>query len=142
MSASSGTKVVSSVMLSLVGFGSVVVDAGSSDADAVFVTVSAVPSLIVTVTVASWYCDRSPGVQVIDKRDETGYVTPKDAQGEFSVFVSRIRKDPTIANGLNMTREDGFRYEASLFGVLFATDDQREGMGAFVEKRPAVFKGK
>lgn len=47
-----------------------------------------------------------------------------------------------ISNGLNMTREDGFRYEASLFGVLFATDDQKEGMGAFVEKRKAGFKGK
>lgn len=47
-----------------------------------------------------------------------------------------------IANGLNMGKEDGFRYEASLFGVLFATGDQREGMGAFVEKRKAAFKGK
>ncbi|MDD5286742.1 MAG: enoyl-CoA hydratase-related protein [Desulfuromonadaceae bacterium] len=47
-----------------------------------------------------------------------------------------------IANGLNMTKEDGFRYEASLFGVLFSTEDQREGMGAFLEKRKAEFKGK
>ncbi|MBJ6802582.1 enoyl-CoA hydratase/isomerase family protein [Geomonas propionica] len=47
-----------------------------------------------------------------------------------------------IVNGLNMTKEDGFRYESSLFGVLFATEDQKEGMGAFVEKRKAQFKGK
>ncbi|RNC68710.1 MAG: enoyl-CoA hydratase/isomerase family protein [Desulfuromonadales bacterium] len=47
-----------------------------------------------------------------------------------------------IANGLNMTKEDGFRYEASLFGVLFATEDQKEGMAAFVDKRKAVFTGK
>lgn len=47
-----------------------------------------------------------------------------------------------IASGLDMTKEDGFRYEASLFGVLFSTEDQREGMGAFLEKRPAAFKGK
>jgi len=53
----------------------------------------------------------------------------------------RYAKD-AIANGLNMTKEDGFRYEAALFGVLFATEDQREGMGAFVEKRKAAFKGK
>ena len=46
-----------------------------------------------------------------------------------------------IANGLNMTKEDGFRYEAALFGVLFATDDQKEG-GAFIEKRKATFAGK
>lgn len=47
-----------------------------------------------------------------------------------------------IANGLNMTKEDGFRYEASLFGVLFSTEDQKEGMGAFVEKRKADFAGR
>jgi enoyl-CoA hydratase len=47
-----------------------------------------------------------------------------------------------IVNGLNMTKEDGFRYESSLFGVLFATEDQKEGMGAFVEKRKARFQGR
>jgi enoyl-CoA hydratase len=47
-----------------------------------------------------------------------------------------------IVNGLNMTKEDGFRYESSLFGVLFGTDDQKEGMGAFIEKRKAQFQGK
>jgi enoyl-CoA hydratase len=47
-----------------------------------------------------------------------------------------------IANGLNMSREDGFRYEASQFGVLFSSGDQREGMGAFLEKRKAAFTGK
>jgi enoyl-CoA hydratase len=46
-----------------------------------------------------------------------------------------------IVNGLNMGKEDSFRYEASLFGVLFATSDQREGMAAFVEKRKAKFTG-
>jgi enoyl-CoA hydratase len=46
-----------------------------------------------------------------------------------------------IVNGLNMSKEDGFRYEASLFGVLFGTQDQREGMAAFVEKRAAKFTG-
>lgn len=46
-----------------------------------------------------------------------------------------------INNGLNMSREDGFRYEASLFGVLFSTKDQREGMTAFVEKRKSLFIG-
>ncbi len=47
-----------------------------------------------------------------------------------------------ISNGLNMVKDDGFRYESALFGVLFATADQKEGMTAFVEKRKAVFKGK
>jgi enoyl-CoA hydratase len=57
-----------------------------------------------------------------------------------SVGVS-YAKD-SISNGLNMSGEDGFRYEAALFGVLFATEDQKEGMGAFAEKRKAAFKGK
>ncbi len=38
----------------------------------------------------------APGLIVIDKRDSTGYMTPKEAQGEHPVFVSRIRKDPTV----------------------------------------------
>src|SRR6185369_2688932 len=35
----------------------------------------------------------APGLMVIDKRDPTGYITPKEAQGEFPVYVSRIRND-------------------------------------------------
>lgn len=53
----------------------------------------------------------------------------------------RYGKD-SIVSGLNMAKDDGFRYEASLIGVLFSTEDQREGMDAFVEKRKAEFKGK
>lgn len=64
-----------------------------------------------------------------------GEIAAKGAQGVA------YAKD-AIASGLSMSKEDGFRYEASLFGVLFATDDQREGMGAFLEKRPAIFTGK
>jgi enoyl-CoA hydratase len=60
------------------------------------------------------------------------------AKGPLGVAFAK----DAIVSGLNMTKEDGFRYEASLFGVLFATGDQREGMGAFLEKRPAEFKGK
>lgn len=47
-----------------------------------------------------------------------------------------------IAHGLNMSKEDGCRYEAALFGVLFASADQKEGMAAFVDKRKAIFSGK
>ncbi len=36
----------------------------------------------------------APGVVVIDKHEPTGYITPKEVQGEFAVFVSRIRKRP------------------------------------------------
>lgn len=47
-----------------------------------------------------------------------------------------------MVSGLDMSREDGFRHEAALFGVLFGSDDQKEGMSAFVEKRKAQFSGK
>ena len=62
------------------------------------------------------------------------------AIAKTGLFGVGYAKD-AIANGLNMGKEDGFRYEASLFGVLFATADQREGMAAFVEKRKANFTG-
>ncbi|MBI5484937.1 MAG: enoyl-CoA hydratase/isomerase family protein [Deltaproteobacteria bacterium] len=66
--------------------------------------------------------------------------TAREIAGKGTLGV-RYSKD-CIANGLNMTKEDGFRYEAAVFGVLFSTEDQREGMGAFLEKRKAEFKGK
>ncbi len=63
----------------------------------------------------------SPGVIVIDKRDSTGYMTPKEAQGEFPVFVSRIRNDPTLKNGLNMwVVADNLRKGAALNAVQIA----------------------
>lgn len=40
-----------------------------------------------------------------------------------------------IANGLNMSKEDGLRYEASLLGILYSTRDQKEAMAAFIEKQ-------
>ena len=63
----------------------------------------------------------SPGLVVIDKRDDTGYMTPKEAQGEFPVFVSRIRNDPTIEHGLNMwVVADNLRKGAALNAVQIA----------------------
>ncbi len=58
--------------------------------------------------------------------------------GSLAVCYSK----DAIVNGLNMSKEDGFRYEASLFGVLFSSEDQKEGMSAFAQKRKAEFKGK
>jgi len=63
----------------------------------------------------------APGLIVIDKRDETGYITPKEAQGEFPVFVSRIRNDPTVENGLSMwVVADNLRKGAALNAVQIA----------------------
>jgi len=42
----------------------------------------------------------APGVVVVDKREPGGYVTPVDAAGEFATYVSRIREDATVENGL------------------------------------------
>ncbi|RYG02084.1 MAG: aspartate-semialdehyde dehydrogenase, partial [Caulobacteraceae bacterium] len=63
----------------------------------------------------------SPGLLVIDQRNDKGYMTPKEAQGEFPVFVSRIRKDPTVENGLNMwVVADNLRKGAALNAVQIA----------------------
>ncbi len=44
----------------------------------------------------------APGVMVVDKREPGGYVTPIEAAGEFATFVSRIREDATVENGLSL----------------------------------------
>ena len=44
----------------------------------------------------------APGLLVVDKREDGGYITPVDAAGEFATYVSRIRDGATIENGLNM----------------------------------------
>ena len=63
----------------------------------------------------------APGLIVIDKRDSTGYMTPKEAQGEHPVFVSRIRKDPTVEHGLNLwVVADNLRKGAALNAVQIA----------------------
>ena len=63
----------------------------------------------------------APGVMVIDRRDETGYITPKESQGEFAVYVSRIRNDPTVEHGLNLwVVSDNLRKGAALNAVQIA----------------------
>jgi aspartate-semialdehyde dehydrogenase len=63
----------------------------------------------------------APGVMVVDKREAGGYVTPKEIQGEFPVYVSRIRKDPTVENGLAMwVVADNLRKGAALNAIQVA----------------------
>jgi aspartate-semialdehyde dehydrogenase len=63
----------------------------------------------------------APGVIVIDKRDATGFMTPKEAQGEFPVYVSRIRRDPTVEHGLCLwVVADNLRKGAALNAVQIA----------------------
>ena len=63
----------------------------------------------------------APGVVVIDKREDGGYATPKDVQGEFPVFVSRIRVDKTLEHGLSLwVVSDNLRKGAALNAVQIA----------------------
>jgi aspartate-semialdehyde dehydrogenase len=61
------------------------------------------------------------GVLVVDKREPTGYITPKEVQGEHPVYVSRIRRDPTVPYGLNLwVVGDNLRKGAALNAVQIA----------------------
>ena len=63
----------------------------------------------------------APGVMVIDKLEHDGYITPVDAAGDHAVFVSRIRKDPTVENGLSFwVVSDNLRKGAALNAVQIA----------------------
>ena len=54
----------------------------------------------ITVEEAREILRTSPGIMVIDKREPGGYVTPCEAAGEYATYVSRIREDATVENGL------------------------------------------
>ena len=63
----------------------------------------------------------APGILVVDKREDGGYVTPIECAGEDATFVSRIRKDPTVENGLNLwIVSDNLRKGAALNAVQIA----------------------
>jgi aspartate-semialdehyde dehydrogenase len=63
----------------------------------------------------------APGIAVIDKREDGGYMTPKESQGEFPVYVSRIRNDPTVDNGIVLwCVADNLRKGAALNAVQIA----------------------
>jgi enoyl-CoA hydratase/carnithine racemase len=47
-----------------------------------------------------------------------------------------------VNKGMEMTQAEGLYLEATLFGMCCATEDKKEGTSAFLEKRPAQFKGK
>ena len=64
---------------------------------------------------------RAPGIMVVDERADGGYTTPVDCVGDAATFVSRIREDPTIENGLNLwVVSDNLRKGAALNAVQIA----------------------
>jgi aspartate-semialdehyde dehydrogenase len=63
----------------------------------------------------------APGCLVVDKREDGGYVTPLESAGEDATYISRIREDPTLDNGLNMwIVSDNLRKGAALNAVQIA----------------------
>ncbi len=63
----------------------------------------------------------APGLLIIDKREDGGYVTPVECVGEFATFISRLRVDPTIDNGLAFwCVSDNLRKGAALNAVQIA----------------------
>ena len=63
----------------------------------------------------------APGVMVVDKHEDGGYVTPVEAVGEYATYVSRIREDSTVENGLSLwVVSDNLRKGAALNAVQIA----------------------
>ena len=63
----------------------------------------------------------APGCQVIDKREDGGYITPLESAGEDATFISRIREDSTVENGLAMwIVSDNLRKGAALNAIQIA----------------------
>jgi aspartate-semialdehyde dehydrogenase len=63
----------------------------------------------------------APGIMVVDKREPGGYVTPHEAAGEDATYVSRIREDITVENGLAFwCVSDNLRKGAALNAVQIA----------------------
>ena len=73
----------------------------------------------------------APGIVVVDRRADEGYVTPAECAGEDAVYVSRIRMDPTIDNGVNLwVVSDNLRKGAALNTVQIA----EELIRSYIEK--------
>ena len=63
----------------------------------------------------------APGVMLIDKREDGGYVTPVECVGEYATFISRVREDSTVENGLSLwCVSDNLRKGAALNAVQIA----------------------
>ena len=56
----------------------------------------------ISIEKARYALDNFQGCKVIDERSDGGYITPLEAQGSDTTFISRIREDDTVDNGLNM----------------------------------------
>jgi len=81
----------------------------------------------ITVAQATAALKKAPGVSVFDKREDAGYMTPLDVAGEDDVFVSRLRKDPTVPHGLAFwCVSDNLRKGAALNAIQIAEEMHRQ----------------
>ncbi|MEA1937532.1 MAG: aspartate-semialdehyde dehydrogenase [Pseudomonadota bacterium] len=75
----------------------------------------------ISVVQARAILEESPGVLLIDRAEDGGYVTPVEAVGEDAVFVSRLREDPSVDSGLALwCVTDNLRKGAALNAVQIA----------------------
>jgi len=71
----------------------------------------------------------APGCLVVDKREDGGYITPVDCVGDYNTYVSRIRNDTTVKNGLNIwVVSDNLRKGAALNAVQIAESLLEQGL--------------
>jgi aspartate-semialdehyde dehydrogenase len=63
----------------------------------------------------------APGIMLVDKREDGGYVTPVECAGDNATYVSRVRQDPTVENGISLwCVSDNLRKGAALNAVQIA----------------------
>jgi len=75
----------------------------------------------ISATEARFLLKKAPGVTLVDHKHEDGFVTPVECTGEDAVFVSRIREDISVENGLNLwVVADNLRKGAALNAVQIA----------------------
>jgi aspartate-semialdehyde dehydrogenase len=75
----------------------------------------------ISATAARDILREAPGLLVVDKREDGGYITPIECVGDYATYVSRIREDPTVENGLSMwVVSDNLRKGAALNTVQIA----------------------
>jgi aspartate-semialdehyde dehydrogenase len=71
----------------------------------------------------------APGIVVVDGHDDGGYITPVDCQGEDATYVSRLRRDKTVPNGLGFwCVADNLRKGAALNAVQIAESLLEQGL--------------
>ncbi|MEH6756748.1 MAG: aspartate-semialdehyde dehydrogenase [Parasphingorhabdus sp.] len=63
----------------------------------------------------------APGIMLVDKREDEGYITPVECVGDSATYISRVREDPTVENGLILwCVSDNLRKGAALNAVQIA----------------------